>query len=195
MDEDQGGNNRRDLLKKAAVGGAIAFGLPAIISSPAFAAARKCSISAGCTKYYYAKYNTSTGEIENSNNVGGQCPDKELVDLQCPSQTGSPTFGYGGALPGFSVTPVIGAAPNGDTRSYTFNLPAGSIPIFLNSHFGNPIGCLLWSFPDNGILTTPLTNLPCLTVSTSGTIAGGIKVTIASTCNVGWSGLMIYFCI
>ena len=115
-------NTRRDILKKGLVAGAVAWGVPTIVSSPAALASDACSGSKPCVNYYQAKFDAS-GTCSGTENPTKFC------STMSPDPCGtSPTFANG-----CSQNPQ--ATWSGNTVNFTF--PPGVVPLLVCSKAGS----------------------------------------------------------
>ena len=207
VDEIETGQSRRDLLKKAAVVGAVAWTVPMVISSPAFAASAKCTGSQRCTNFYGNSIGTPSGGGAASS-IGpagtGQCTTRNISNLLCPGVT----YPNGTALQLGSAT---SNAPSTGYGSFSITLPANSVPIALDIHFGGQpangySACTYYVWNGSNFVIDPngnavdggLTYDRCSpVVTTSGTISGGLTITVSKTATWncgGFSGSNIYYC-
>ena len=194
MIEENVGETRRSVMKKAAVVGAVAWSAPMVLSSPAFASTGRCSGSVVCTTFYGNSITTSNGGAPYTvGSVGiGQCATRSISALLCPGVTYNP-------VPTLQTgTGVNAVTTSGDSGTYfSITFPAGAVPIGMDIHFGGA-PCTSFNFdePTNQFVVNGVNQ--CLpTVVTSGTISGGITVTITKNSNVtgcGFSGTNVYFC-
>lgn len=113
---------RRDILKKSAVVGAIAWGVPTIITSPAALATGPCDGSSPCVNYYQAKFDSS-----------GSCTGTENATKFCSTIAPDPCGTSPSFANGCSQSPT--ATWSGNTVTYGF--PAGTVPLLVCSKAGS----------------------------------------------------------
>lgn len=174
------GSSRRDLLKKAALVGAVAWTLPAVISSPAFAASKKCGGSRPCTTFYFVKVN---GDGTIAPGVGdGSCGLRTI--LKCDSSTA--TLLDGGAF-------VTSTSSTSSTLSVT--LAPGVVPLLITTKYGP--NCHDYTYNEGtNTFSAPNPATACTaSVTASGSIGGGLTILISSTGGgCGISHVNFYFC-
>jgi hypothetical protein len=175
--ETKPGFSRRDVLKKGAAAGAIAWSVPMITSSSVFAFGEdRCGGTVFCTEFFYVKYNrigdTDTTEPcqSMSSGVDPSCP-ADIQELFCEE--------------GDSITNGCGlvAPPTISGNTWTFTFPSGSFPVFILVKAGP--NCIKatrsngqWSHPSTcNLSVTPNGNT--VTVQTSGQACGISHVSYA----------------
>ena len=174
------GQSRRDLLKKGAIVGAVAWTAPMIISSPAFAATAQCSGSVPCTNFFFVKVN---GDGSVTSGVGdGSCGTRTIK--QC-NNTNATLQDGGGHI----------ASSSGNGNLLTIKLTAGTVPILVTAKYG--ANCHDYTYNENTkTFSAPSPATLCTaSVTTSGTVAGGLTIIIASNgSGCGISHVNLYFC-
>ena len=175
--------SRRELLAKGAAAGTVAWILPLVISSPAFAATAKCLGSKPCTTFYFVKIN-GDGTIA-AGVADGSCGLRTIT--KCDNTAA--TLQYGGGPPSQIVSTVSGAG------SLSFTLSAGSLPLLLTTKYGQNCHDYTYNENTNQFVAQPPATGCTASVTTTGSVAGGLTITVLSSgSGCGISHVNLYFC-
>lgn len=176
------GVTRRDVLKKGAVAGAVAWSVPLITSSPAFAATGECSGSTPCQNWYYIKVGEDGLEGGTADGGGTGCNEALPSNpFGCPA--GSASVSSGGLSQG-----VTGSF-NAGTATATFTLPAGVIPLYVQPKPAS--SCYTYEYDAGSNSFVPLNGAPDGVVSVNGNPSTGMTITMTIAT---LSHANLYFC-
>jgi len=178
--------SRRNMLKKTAAAGAVAFAAPVIMSSPAFAATGCNSGSKPCTTYYFAKISGSGVSGGTGDGTGTGCFNQTPASL-CAGATGDINSGA-------VATGIVGN--EGDSSGYII-YPLGAIPLVIQLKPGNDC----YTFKYNGSTWVSVTGVnyqtPGCTFTFTTTVLGDgrIRVDFTNCQQQGLSHVNTYFCL
>lgn len=197
MTDQMDRHSRRDLLKKTAIGAAAVWATPLVMSSPAFAATGCSSGSRPCTKAYYRKIEGCI--VTGGTGDGEGCPDPGTL---C---AGNPL-----TISTNSISPDLTGCHYGQSdTSGTYaviNFPPNAIPLAIQTKPGTCDAAFIWeNLVFSGSSTLPLvasSDSSCSwTFTKSGTIAGGLTVTVVGTPRAAGNGcknlshVNVWFCL
>jgi hypothetical protein len=175
------GESRRDLLKKGAAVGAVAWSAPLLLSSTAFAATTECGVSQFCVNYCFAKFGGSGG-AQLSDTSDGACANP-LGTTRCGKTV--------------SFNRCTGATVTGTGLDITVTFPANAVPLAVTVKPGND--CVTFTYDGNNWGPTPSQvysgggNKPC-TVTVQKISAKVVRFyQTGEGCN-GYSHHNLYYC-
>jgi hypothetical protein len=182
MAQTESSISRRDLLRKGAVAGAVAWTAPVVLSSPAFAATGKCSGSKKCINFRSVKFENGTSCTAAGNDGG--CPAPGITNCAGAAVTDFPSGCAGDGITG-SQADNLG----------TINIPAGIVPLVVHIKTGG--NCYRIVFDENGQPGAPTPAPSGVTIVIQGNIGSGYTVTATKTGTGGGAGishLTLYYC-
>lgn len=140
------GLSRRDVIKRGAVAGAVAWSVPMISSSPAFAATSRCHGSRPCVDWYYVKFENGGYSEGCGDGAGSPCPSFGLDTLGCEPLTDEQTLNCSGGKQ------YVDGSHGGQSGYFKFQ--PNVIPVKIQIKPGN--NCITFNYVEGASQNQPL---------------------------------------